>query len=66
MSKQLTVRGVPDEISKRRQSLARYTTWTQEDLEVFNEALAAQRTKDDPLRCGRELDNLPLLDRTVL
>jgi hypothetical protein len=78
MSRQLTIRGVPDEVSQRleglsrargqslnstvltilksavgveerRKRLTRYTTWTQEDLEEFNEALAAQRTTDDPL-----------------
>lgn len=78
MSKQLTIRGVPDEVGRRleglsqargqslnatvleilesavgvderRRRLARYATWTQEDLEEFNEALAAQRTIDDPL-----------------
>ena len=71
--KELTIRGVPDEVSQRleelsrargqslnstvlsilknsvgvderRKRLTRYTTWTQEDLEEFNEALAAQRT----------------------
>ena len=78
MGKQLTIRGVPEEVGKRlenlsrargrsvnatvleileaavgpderRRKLARYTTWTPEDLEEFNEALAAQRTIDDPL-----------------
>ena len=78
MSRQLTIRGVSDEVgqrleilsrsrgqslnatvlailesavgvAERRQRLARYATWTQEDLEEFNEALAAQRTLDDPL-----------------
>jgi plasmid stability protein len=78
MSKQLTIRGVSDEVGRRleilsrsrgqslnatvleilesavgvderRQRLARYATWTQKDLEEFNEALAAQRTLDDPL-----------------
>ena len=78
MAKQLTIRGVSDEVGQRleslsrargqslnatvlsileaavgvderRQRLARYTTWTQEDLKEFNEALAAQRTIDDPL-----------------
>jgi hypothetical protein len=78
MSRQLTVRGVSDEVgqrleslsrsrgqslnatvlaileaavgvTERRQRLARYTTWTQEDLEEFNEALASQRSIDDPL-----------------
>ena len=36
-------------VAERRQRLARYTTWTAEDLEEFNEALAAQRIIDDPL-----------------
>jgi hypothetical protein len=78
MAKQLTIRGVSDEVGQRleslsrargqsvnttvlsileaavgvderRQRLARYTTWTREDLAEFNEALAAQRTIDDPL-----------------
>jgi hypothetical protein len=46
MAKQLTIRDVseaavgPDE---RRRKLARYVTWTSEDLAEFNEALAAQR-----------------------
>lgn len=77
MAKQLTIRGVSDEIgqrleslsrargqsvnatvleileaavgvNERRRRLARYTTWTPEDLAEFNEALAAQRTIDDP------------------
>jgi plasmid stability protein len=77
MSRQLTIRGVPDEVGQRleslsrergqslnatvlsilenavgvderRKRLARYTTWTPEDLAEFNEALAAQRTTDDP------------------
>lgn len=29
--------------------LTRYATWAQQDLEEFNEALAAQRTTEDPL-----------------
>lgn len=78
MSRQLTIRGISDEIGQRlenlsrargqslnatvleilagavgvderRQRLARYTTWTQEDLEELNEALTAQRSIDDPL-----------------
>jgi plasmid stability protein len=36
-------------VNERRRRLARYTTWTAEDLVEFNEALAAQRTIDDPL-----------------
>jgi plasmid stability protein len=78
MSRQLTIRGVSDEVGQRleslsrsrglslnatvleilesavgaderRRRLARYATWTQEDLKEFNEALASQRTLDDPL-----------------
>jgi plasmid stability protein len=75
MVKQLTIRGVPEEIGKRleglsrarnqslnttvleilraavgvderRRRLARYVTWTPEDLAEFNEALTAQRPID--------------------
>lgn len=78
MAKQLTIRGVSEEVGQRleklsrakgqslnatvvnileaavgvderRRRLARYTTWTQEDLEEFSAAFAAQRTIDDPL-----------------
>jgi plasmid stability protein len=78
MAKQLTIRGVSEEVGRRlenlsrargqsvnttvleileaavgvderRRRLARYATWTPEDLAEFNEALAAQRTIDDPL-----------------
>jgi plasmid stability protein len=78
MGKQLTIRGVSDEVGQRLESLSRargqslnatvlkilesavgvderrrrlahYATWTQEDLEEFNEALVAQRSIDDPL-----------------
>jgi plasmid stability protein len=78
MAKQLTIRGVPEEVGQRleglsrargqsvnttvleilgaavgvderRRRLARYATWTPEELTEFNEALAAQRTIDDPL-----------------
>jgi plasmid stability protein len=78
MAKQLTIRGVSDEVGRRlervsrakgqsvnatvleilatavgaderRRRLARYVTWSQEDLAEFNEALAAQRSTDDPL-----------------
>ncbi len=77
MPRQLTIRGVPEEVGKRleslsrargksvnstvldilagavgvaerRQRLARYVTWTAEDLADFNQALAAQRPIDDP------------------
>ena len=76
MGKQLTIRGVSDEVGQRLESLSRargqslnttvlsilkaavgvderrrklerYATWSQEDLEEFNEALASQRTIDD-------------------
>lgn len=36
-------------VAERRERLARYATWTREDLEEFNEALAGQRSIDDPL-----------------
>jgi plasmid stability protein len=78
MAKQLTIRGVPEEVGQRlenlsrargqsvnaivleilgsavgvderRGRLARYATWSPEDLAEFNEALAVQRTIDDPL-----------------
>ncbi len=78
MAKQLTIRGVSEEVGQRLESLsrargqsvnttvleilgsavgvderrarlARYATWTPDDLAEFNEALAAQRTIDDPL-----------------
>jgi plasmid stability protein len=78
MAKQLTIRGVSDEVghrleslsrargqsvnavvleilegavgvNERRSRLARYMTWTPDDLKEFNEALTAQRTIDDPL-----------------
>jgi len=78
MGKQLTIRGVSDEVcqrleslsrargqslnatvlaileaavgvDERRRRLARYATWTQEDLEEFNEALVPQRGIDDPV-----------------
>ena len=78
MAKQLTIRGVSEEmgrrletlsraqgqsvnttvlkileatmgVDERRSRLARYATWTPEDLAEFNEALAAQRPIDDPL-----------------
>lgn len=78
MAKQLTVRGVPDEVGRRleslsrsrgqsvnatvleilgravgaeerRRRLARYATWGPEDLEEFEQALAAQRTIDEEL-----------------
>jgi len=36
-------------VDERRHRLARYATWTPEDIAEFNEALAAQRLVDDPL-----------------
>jgi plasmid stability protein len=78
MPRQLTIRGVPDEVGRRlaslsrergeslnttvrhileqavdvdarRQRLARYATWTREDLADFERALAAQRVIDADL-----------------
>jgi plasmid stability protein len=75
MAKQLTIRGVSDEVrhrleslgkargqslnatvleildqafdvDERRRRLARYATWTADDLQDFEEALAAQRVID--------------------
>jgi predicted transcriptional regulator len=34
---------------ERRSRLARYVTWNQQDLAEFDEALAAQRSGNDPL-----------------
>jgi plasmid stability protein len=36
-------------VDERRRRLARYMTWTPEDLAEFSEALATLRTTDDPL-----------------
>jgi hypothetical protein len=36
-------------VDERRSRLARYVTWNAEDLAEFNQALAAQRSSDDPL-----------------
>lgn len=78
MSKQLTIRGVSDELGRRltrlsrergrsvnatalailedavgiharRRRLERYATWTPEDAEAFDRALAEQRVIDDDL-----------------
>ena len=78
MAKQMTIRGVSEEVGQkleslsrargqsvnaivleilaaavgvdgRRRRLARYVTWSAEDLAEFNAALAAQRSTDDPL-----------------
>ncbi|GMR22287.1 MAG: hypothetical protein BMS9Abin37_0624 [Acidobacteriota bacterium] len=78
MAKQLTIRGLPDQVAERltrlseergtsvnatvveilkravgvherRTRLARYITWTDEDLAEFNEVLASQRVIDDKL-----------------
>ncbi|HUP25203.1 MAG TPA: hypothetical protein VNB06_19980 [Thermoanaerobaculia bacterium] len=75
MAKQLTIRGVPDEVRRRleslgrargqslnatlleildrafdvderRRRLARYATWTADDLQEFEKTLAAQRVID--------------------
>jgi hypothetical protein len=47
----LAILGAAVGVDKRRRRLARYATWTQEDLEELNEALVAQRSVDvdDPL-----------------
>jgi len=37
-------------IDDRRERLARYATWTSEDLAQVNDAVAAQRMIDDALR----------------
>ena len=78
MSKQLSIRGVPDEVARRlaqlsrdrgqslnatvlevlkravdvderRAHLEKYVTWTDQDLEEFDRALAAQRVIDGEL-----------------
>jgi len=78
MAKQLTIRGVPDEVAsrldrlsrsrgrsvnatvvdilavavdfnERREHLAHYATWTEEDVTEFTKGLAAQRVVDDRL-----------------
>ena len=78
MSKQMTIRGVPDEVARkirrlsrergssvnttvleilrhavsvdaRRDLLARYATWTAEDIAQVEDAVAAQRVIDDSL-----------------
>ena len=78
MAKQLTIRGVPDEVASRldrlsrsrgqsvnttvvdilaaavdvharRERLARYATWTEEDRREFMDGLSAQRVVDDRL-----------------
>jgi plasmid stability protein len=36
-------------LNERVESLKRYTTWTEDDLESFNGALRAQRTIDEDL-----------------
>jgi len=36
-------------VNERRERLARYATWTQEDLDDFGKALAGQRVIDDSL-----------------
>jgi hypothetical protein len=78
MSKQMTIRGVPEEVARkllrfsrergrsvnttvleilsqavgmdaRRERLARYATWTSDDLAQVEDAVAAQRVIDDSL-----------------
>ena len=78
MGKQLSIRGVPDEVARRLAQLSRdrgqslnatvlevlkravdvderhaylerYATWTDQDLDEFERALAAQRVIDDEL-----------------
>ena len=78
MGKQLTIRGLPDEVAarltrlsdergtsvnatvvqilksavgvhERRARLARYATWTEDDLAEFNDTLSSQRVIDDEL-----------------
>ena len=78
MPKQLTIRGVPDEVAsrlgrlsrsrgcsvnatvvhilaaavdfrERRERLAHYATWTEDDLAEFMSGLSAQRVVDDQL-----------------
>jgi plasmid stability protein len=78
MSKQMTIRGVPDDVARklerlsrergrsvnttvveilrhavgsdaRRERLARHATWTAEELEQVEEAVAAQRVIDESL-----------------
>lgn len=78
MAKQLTIRGVSEEVgqrledlsrarhqslnatvlqileaavgvNERRRRLARYATWDAQDLAEFQQAMAEQRTTDDPL-----------------
>lgn len=78
MSKQMTIRGVPEEVAgkllrlsrergrsvnatvleilrqavgtdARRDRLARYATWTSEDLAQVEDAVAAQRVIDDSI-----------------
>lgn len=78
MAKQLTIRGVPDEVAsrldrlsqsrgrsvnatvveilasavdfkERRERLAHYATWTEDDLAEFMNGLSAQRVVDDQL-----------------
>ena len=78
MGKQMTIRGIPEEVAgkllrlsrergrsvnttvleilsqavgmdARRERLARYATWTSEDLAQVEDAVAAQRVIDDSL-----------------
>lgn len=45
----MTIRGIPEEVAGRRERLARYATWTSDDLAQVEEAVAAQRVIDDSL-----------------
>lgn len=49
MPRQLTIRNLPDAVATRLERLARYVTWTDEDVSAFNDALRAQRTIDDDI-----------------
>jgi hypothetical protein len=46
MARQKTTRGVPEDIVRRRNRLARYATWTPEELAEVEEAVRAQRLID--------------------
>jgi hypothetical protein len=46
MARQKTTRGVPEDVVRRRNRLARYATWTSEELAEVEEAVRAQRLID--------------------
>ncbi len=49
MARQKTIRGVPEDVDRkllRLNRLARYATWTPDDLAQVEEAVAAQRLID--------------------